>query len=133
MSGLAVIRIAVTGVESTGKTTLTEALSAQLGGLVVRECARYDAEVIAGQATLATLERLAQAQAEACEVAVQQAAATGAAAAASAAGSRAAGAAEQQEQEQQQQQQQQQHHQHAAFCIAPIVSRNFTNHFARVD
>ena len=79
MSGLAVIRIAVTGVESTGKTTLTEALSAQLGGLVVRECARYDAEVIAGQATLATLERLAQAQAEACEVAVQQAAATGAA------------------------------------------------------
>lgn len=78
MSESAVIRIAVTGVESTGKTTLTEALSAQLGGLVVRECARYDAEVIAGQATLATLKRLAQAQAEACEVAVQQAAATGA-------------------------------------------------------
>jgi nicotinamide riboside kinase len=75
----AVIRIAITGVESTGKTTLTEALSARLGGVAVRECARYDAEVIAGKATLATLEQLADAQAEACEVAVHQAGATGAA------------------------------------------------------
>ena len=79
MSASAVIRIAITGVESTGKTTLTEALSARLGGLAVRECARYDAEVIAGKATLATLERLAMEQAAACEAAVQQAAATGAA------------------------------------------------------
>lgn len=79
MSASAVIRIAITGVESTGKTTLTEALSARLGGLAVQECARYDAEVIAGRATLATLERLAVEQAEACEAAVEQAAATGAA------------------------------------------------------
>ena len=79
MNASAAIRIAVTGVESTGKTTLTEALSARLGGLAVRECARYDAEVIAGKATLATLERLAQAQADACEAAVQQAATAGAA------------------------------------------------------
>ena len=78
MNASAVTRIAITGVESTGKTTLTEALSARLGGVAVRECARYDAEVIAEKATLATLERLAQAQAEACEAAVQQAAATGA-------------------------------------------------------
>ena len=79
MNASAAIRIAITGVESTGKTTLTEALSARLGGVAVRECARYDAEVIAGKATLATLERLADAQAEACKAAVQQAAATGAA------------------------------------------------------
>ena len=79
MNASAVIRIAITGVESTGKTTLTEALSAQLGGLAVRECARYDLEVIAGEVTMATLERLAQAQAEACKAAVQQAAAAGAA------------------------------------------------------
>ena len=77
MNASAVIRIAITGVESTGKTTLTEALSARLGGVAVRECARYDAEVIAGKATLATLERLADAQAEACEAAVQEAGATG--------------------------------------------------------
>ena len=74
-----IIRIAITGVESTGKTTLTEALSARLGGLAVRESARYDAEVIAGKTTLATLERLAQAQADACETAAHQAAASGAA------------------------------------------------------
>jgi nicotinamide riboside kinase len=79
MNASAVIRIAITGVESTGKTTLTEALSARLGGVVVWECARYDAEVIAEKTTLATLERLAQAQGDACEAAVQQAAATGAA------------------------------------------------------
>ena len=77
MNASAVIRIAITGVESTGKTTLTKALSARLGGVAVWECARYDTEVIAGKATLATLERLAQAQADACEAAVQQAAATG--------------------------------------------------------
>ena len=58
MNASAVTRIAITGVESTGKTTLTEALSARLGGVAVRECARYDAEVIAEKATLATLERL---------------------------------------------------------------------------
>ena len=75
----ALIHIAITGVESTGKTNLTEALSARLGGVAVRECARYDAEVIAGKTTLATLERLADVQAEACEIAVQQAASTGAA------------------------------------------------------
>tara|TARA_B100001093_G_scaffold230004_1_gene220518 strand:- start:235 stop:783 length:549 start_codon:yes stop_codon:yes gene_type:complete len=74
-----VIRIAVTGVESTGKSTLTEALSAQLGGVAVHECARYDAEVIGGKATLATLERLAREQAQACEAAVMQAIANGAA------------------------------------------------------
>lgn len=79
LSAPAVIRIAVTGVESTGKTTLTEALSTRLGGLAVLECARYDAEVIAGRATLATLERLAKEQAAACEAAVHEAAATGAA------------------------------------------------------
>lgn len=79
MSASAVIRIAITGVESTGKTTLTEALSARLGGLAVQECARYDAEVIAGRATLATLERLAKEQVEACEAAVHEAAAIGAA------------------------------------------------------
>ena len=79
MNASAVIRIAITGVESTGKTTLTEALIARLGGVAVRECARYDAEVIAGKATLATLERLAQAQADACEAAAQEAGATGAA------------------------------------------------------
>ena len=79
MSESAVIRIAITGVESTGKTTLTEALSARLGGLAVRECARYDEEVISGKATMATLERLAQAQVDACEAAVQQAATAGAA------------------------------------------------------
>lgn len=78
LSAPAVIRIAVTGVESTGKTTLTEALSTRLGGLAVLECARYDAEVIAGRATLATLERLAKEQAAACEAAAQEAAMTGA-------------------------------------------------------
>ena len=78
MNASSVIRIAITGVESTGKTTLTEALSARLGGLAVRECARYDAAVIAGKVTLETLERLAQAQAEACESAVQQATSSGA-------------------------------------------------------
>ena len=77
MNESSVICIAITGVESTGKTTLTEGLSARLGGLAVRECARYDEEVIAGKVTLATLERLAQAQAEACEAAVQQAASSG--------------------------------------------------------
>ena len=79
MNASAVIRIAITGVESTGKTTLTEALSARLGGVAVRECARYDDAVIAGKATLATLEQLADTQAKACEVAVQRAGATGAA------------------------------------------------------
>ena len=79
MNASAAIRIAITGVESTGKTTLTEALIARLGAVAVRECARYDAEVIAGKATLATLERLADAQTEACEAGVQEAGATGAA------------------------------------------------------
>lgn len=74
-----VIRIAITGVESTGKSTLTEALSAQLDGVAVHECARYDAEVIGGKVTLATLERLAREQAQACEDAVIQAMANGSA------------------------------------------------------
>ena len=76
MNASAVIRIAVTGVESTGKTTLTEALSARLlDGRAGMRALRWSLVL---RATLATLERLAQAQADACEAAVQQAAATGA-------------------------------------------------------
>ena len=73
MSGTQVIRIAVTGVESTGKTTLAQALSAVLGGVFVKECARFDAEVRAGAASLATLTRLANEQLLACQLAVAQA------------------------------------------------------------
>lgn len=68
-----VIRIAITGVESTGKTTLAKGLSTALGGLFVGECARFDAEVRAGEVSLATLSRLAQEQLAACRLALAQA------------------------------------------------------------
>lgn len=68
-----VIRIAITGVESTGKTTLAKALSAALGGVFVPECARFDAEVRAGNVSLATLSRLANEQLSACRLAASQA------------------------------------------------------------
>lgn len=73
MPNSSVIRIAITGVESTGKTTLAKALSATLGGVFVAECARFDAEVRAGKASLATLSRLAHEQLAACRLAVAQA------------------------------------------------------------
>ncbi len=73
-----IIRIAITGVESTGKTTLTRALCEELGGVAVAECARYDPEVIAGNVTMSTLERLAFEQEQACQVAVKKALAEGA-------------------------------------------------------
>lgn len=73
MSTSTPIKIAVTGVESTGKTTLTSALAAHLGGTTVRECARFDLDVQTGQVTLATLERLADEQWEACCVAERRA------------------------------------------------------------
>ena len=59
-------KIAVTGVESTGKTTLASSLAQALGGAFVPECARFDAQVMAGKADLSTLSRLGHAQYEAC-------------------------------------------------------------------
>lgn len=59
-------RIAITGVESTGKTTLTAALGVALGGQTVREVARYDRDVIAGDVSPETLTRLGHEQLVAC-------------------------------------------------------------------
>lgn len=73
MPGTQVIRVAITGVESTGKTTLAKALSTALGGVFVAECARFDAEVRTGEVSLATLARLANEQLSACRLAVAQA------------------------------------------------------------
>ena len=53
------IRIAITGIESTGKTTLAAALSVAIGAEVAAEAARNDTRVRAGTTGVADLERLA--------------------------------------------------------------------------
>ena len=70
-------KIAITGVESTGKTTLASSLAEALGGAFVPECARFDAQVMAGQVGLSTLSRLAREQYEACREAERRAASEG--------------------------------------------------------
>ena len=62
-------RIAITGVESTGKSTLADALGVKLNASVVEELARTDADVLEDSVTLETLSRLAVAQLAACEAA----------------------------------------------------------------
>lgn len=64
-------KIAITGVESTGKTTLANALGTVLNAEVVPEAARFDAAVITGQCTLETLTRLGIAQFNQCRKAAE--------------------------------------------------------------
>ena len=61
-----ITRIAISGVESTGKTTLALALSKALGAEVALEAARTDLRVRAGIVELTDLKRLAKAQWHAC-------------------------------------------------------------------
>lgn len=61
-----ITRIAISGVESTGKTTLAVALSKALGAEVAFEAARTDPRVRAGTIELPDLKRLAKAQWQAC-------------------------------------------------------------------
>ena len=67
------IRIAITGIESTGKTTLAAALSVAIGAEVAAEAARNDTRVRAGTTGVADLERLAREQLEACHGAERRA------------------------------------------------------------
>jgi len=70
-------RIAITGVESTGKSTLAHALGAKLNASVVEELARTDVDVLGDCVQLETLSRLAAAQLAACEAAEKHAMQTG--------------------------------------------------------
>lgn len=60
------LHIAISGVESTGKTTLSKDLGDALSACVVSEIARNDERVIAGNARLADLQRLGEEQLSAC-------------------------------------------------------------------
>lgn len=71
-------RISITGVESTGKTTLAHSLGSALDMIVVEECARYDPEVQAGNASISSLERLGHEQWQRCQEAEEIARKTGA-------------------------------------------------------
>ena len=71
-------RISITGVESTGKSTLAQSLGSALNMIVVEECARYDAEVQAGTVSISTLERLGHEQWERCKEAEEIARKSGA-------------------------------------------------------
>ncbi|MBV42541.1 MAG: hypothetical protein CL834_05860 [Crocinitomicaceae bacterium] len=68
-----VIRIAISGIESTGKTTLTAALAAAISAETAVEVARYDPRVQKETIGLSDLTRLAVAQLEACHAAEQRA------------------------------------------------------------
>lgn len=60
------VHIAISGVESTGKTTLSKDLGDALSACVVSEIARNDERVIAGNARLTDLQRLGEEQLSAC-------------------------------------------------------------------
>ena len=72
-------RIAITGVESTGKSTLALALGSKLNAHVVEELARTDADVLADRVNLETLSRLSVEQLAACNSVEKFAARKGAA------------------------------------------------------
>jgi nicotinamide riboside kinase len=59
--------IAITGVESTGKTTLANALGVSLQASVASEMAREDLSVRSGKVQLEDLERIGEAQFQACK------------------------------------------------------------------
>ena len=67
------IRIAITGIESTGKTTLAKALAEVLNAEKADEVARYDTRVQNETIDLHDLTRLASAQLEACYAAERRA------------------------------------------------------------
>jgi nicotinamide riboside kinase len=71
-------RIAIAGVESTGKSTLAVALGSTLNAQVVEELARTDADVMADRVNLETLGRLSAEQLAACDSAEKIAARKGA-------------------------------------------------------
>ena len=71
------IRIAITGIESTGKTTLTAALAEALSAETAVEVARYDPRVLKETIEVSDLTRLAAAQLKACHAAEQRAHETG--------------------------------------------------------
>ena len=59
-------RIAITGVECTGKSTLAAGLAEALDAVLIDEAARFDAEVISGRVQISTLERLGRIQFKRC-------------------------------------------------------------------
>jgi len=70
-------RIAITGVESAGKSTLGAALAEALNAVLVEEAARKDHEVLEEKVHLGTLERLGDTQFQACLEAERHALQTG--------------------------------------------------------
>ena len=77
MNKMRPIRIAITGVESTGKSSLTFLLAQHFTCPFAREMARFDEAVVQNKVTLSDLTRLANEQLYGCRKAEQSAIADG--------------------------------------------------------